>query len=135
MAAEESLQLIARVPLFAELSRDELQRIADVAIPRSFPKGVRVFHEGDHSDACYIVRSGDLRVTREHSDGRAIALATLGPGDIFGELAMLDGGTRSASVETLDDCELLALPAADVRRAIAADGEVATKLIVALTRR
>ena len=113
---EDSAPLLTRVPLFAELSGSELERIAAVAIPRSFPKGVRVFHEGDHSDACYIVRSGDLRVTREHSDGRAIALATLGPGDIFGELAMLDGGSRSASVETLSDAELLALPASDVRR-------------------
>jgi CRP/FNR family cyclic AMP-dependent transcriptional regulator len=135
MAAEEPLQLISRVPLFSELSRQELQRIADVAIPRAFPKGVRVFHEGDHSDACYVVRRGDLRVTREHSDGRAIALATLGPGDIFGELAMLDGGTRSASVETLSDCELLGLPATDVRRVIADHGDIAAKLIVAITRR
>jgi CRP/FNR family transcriptional regulator, cyclic AMP receptor protein len=135
MAAEEALQLISRVPLFSELSRSELERIADVAIPRAFPKGVRVFHEGDHSDACYIVRQGDLRVTREHSDGRAIALATLGPGDIFGELAMLDGGTRSASVETLSDCELLGLPATDVRRVVADHGDIAAKLIVAITRR
>ena len=135
MAVEESLQLIARVPLFAELSSAELERIADVAIPRSFPKGVRVFHEGDHSDACYIVRTGDLRVTREHSDGRAIALATLGPGDIFGELAMLDGGTRSASVETLSESVLLGLPATDVRRVIADHGDIAAKLIVAITRR
>ena len=132
---EESLQLLRRVPLFAELSRDELERVADVAIPRSFPKNVRVFHEGDTSDACYIVRGGDLRVTREHSDGRAIALATLGPGDFFGVLAMLDGGTRSASVETLSDCELLALPASDVRRVIATHGDIAAKLIVAITRR
>jgi CRP/FNR family cyclic AMP-dependent transcriptional regulator len=135
MPVEESLQLIARVPLFAELSRGELERIADVAIPRSFPKGVRVFHEGDHSDACYVVRTGDLRVTREHSDGRAIALATLGPGDIFGELAMLDGGTRSASVETLSDADLLGLPASDVRRVIGDHGDIAAKLIVAITRR
>jgi CRP-like cAMP-binding protein len=132
---EASLELLAKVPLFAELSRDELRRIADVAIPRSFPKGVRVFHEGDTSDACYIVRDGDLRVTREHSDGRAIALATLGPGDFFGELAMLDGGTRSASVEAITDCELLGLPASDVRRVIAAHGDIAAKLIVAITRR
>ena len=55
---------------------------------------MRVFHEGDHSDACYLVRRGDLRVTREHPDGRAIALATLGPGDLFGELAMLARGPR-----------------------------------------
>lgn len=133
--AQASLDLLGRVPLFAELSRPELERIAAVAIPRSFPKGVRVFHEGDHSDACYIVREGDLRVTREHSDGRAIALATLGPGDFFGELAMIDGGTRSASVETLSDAQLLALPGSDVRRVIAEHGDIAAKLIVAMARR
>jgi CRP/FNR family transcriptional regulator, cyclic AMP receptor protein len=136
--AEENhaiLDLLGRVPLFVELSSDELERIGRVAIPRSYPRGVRVFHEGDNSDACYIVRSGDLRVTREHSDGRAIALASLGPGDFFGELAMLDGEARSASVETLADSELLALPAGDMRRVIAGNGEIAAKLIAALTRR
>lgn len=132
---KESLELLSRVPLFAELSQSELDRIASVAIPRSFPRGVRVFHEGDHSDACYIVRSGDLRVTREHPDGRAIALATLGPGDFFGELAMFDGGIRSASVETLSEVELLALPASDVRRVVSEHGDLAAKLIVAITRR
>src|SRR3954454_2730473 len=132
---EATAALLTRVPLFAELSGSELERIAAVAIPRAYPKGVRVFHEGDNSDACYIVRNGDLRVTREHSDGRATALAPVGPGDIFGELAMLDGGTRSASVETLTDADLLALPASDVRRVIAAHGDIAAKLIVAITRR
>jgi CRP/FNR family cyclic AMP-dependent transcriptional regulator len=130
-----NIELLRRVPLFSELSAEELRKIADVAIPRSFPKGVRVFHEGDTSDACYIVRGGDLRVTREHPDGRAIALATLGPGDIFGELAMLDGEARSASVESLSDCELLALPAPDMRRLLAAAPETTVKLVVALTRR
>jgi CRP/FNR family transcriptional regulator, cyclic AMP receptor protein len=135
VASNDTIELLGRVPLFAELSEQELAQVVMVAIPRSFPKGVRVFHEGDDSDACYVVRTGDLRVTREHSDGRAIALATLGPGDFFGELAMLDGGSRSASVETLSDVELLALPAGDMRRVIAAHGEIAAKLIVALTRR
>jgi CRP/FNR family cyclic AMP-dependent transcriptional regulator len=135
MPSNETVELLGRVPLFAELSQQELEQVVSVAIPRSFPKGVRVFHEGDDSDACYVVRTGDLRVTREHSDGRAIALATLGIGDFFGELAMLDGGARSASVETLSDVELLALPAIDMRRVIAAHGEIAAKLIVALTRR
>jgi CRP/FNR family cyclic AMP-dependent transcriptional regulator len=130
-----NIELLRRVPLFSELSEEELTPIAHVAIPRSYPKGVRVFHEGDHSDACYIVRTGDLRVTREHPDGRAIALATLGPGDIFGELAMLDGEARSASVESLSECELLALPAGDVRRLLAATPETTVKLVVALVRR
>lgn len=131
----DNVSLLQRVPLFAELSNDELAQIGAVAVPRAFPRGVRVFHEGDTSDACYIVRSGDLRVTREHSDGRAIALATLAAGDIFGELAMLDGGARSASVETLADSELLALPAGDVRRLLAQHPDIAVKLIVALVRR
>jgi CRP/FNR family transcriptional regulator, cyclic AMP receptor protein len=134
-AEGEIAGLLSRVSLFDELSPGELERVASVTVQRAFPPGVRVFHEGDSSDACYVVRSGDLRVTREHPDGRAIALATLGAGDIFGELAMLDGGTRSASVETLSECELLALPAADMRRVIADHGEIAAKLIVALTKR
>jgi CRP/FNR family cyclic AMP-dependent transcriptional regulator len=132
---QPTLALLQRVPLFSELSREDIEQISRVAIPRSYPKGVRVFHEGDHSDACYIVRSGDLRVTREHPDGRAIALATLGPGDIFGELAMLDGQARSASVEALSECELLALPAGDVRRLLQRSSEITVKLVVALTRR
>src|SRR5947207_13770754 len=135
MRAADPVGRLARVPLFSELSREELQRISQVAVPASSPRGVRVSHEADHSDACYLVRSGDLRVTREHPDGRAIALATLGPGDIFGELAMFDGEARSASVETLSDSELLALPAADFRRLLADHPEIAVKLIGALTRR
>ncbi len=135
MSPGESVELLSRVPLFSELSRAELERISRVSVARSYPAGVRVFHEGDHSDACYLVRKGDLRVTREHPDGRAIALATLGAGDIFGELAMLDGEARSASVETLTDSELLALPAADVRRLLADHPGISVKLIAALTKR
>lgn len=127
--------LLRSVPLFADLEQDELESFSRVAVPRSFPASIRVFHEGDRSDACYIVRAGSFRVTREHSDGRAITLATLGPGDIFGELAMLDGEVRSASVEALTDGELLALPAGEVRALLARHPEITVKLIAALVRR
>ena len=127
--------LLRRVPLFSELSEPELDRVGQVAVPRSFPRETRVFHEGDPGDACYIIRTGSCRVTREHPDGRAITLANLGPGSIFGELAMLDGESRSASVEATEDTELLALPARDVRALIRRHPEMAEKLVVALTRR
>jgi len=124
------------VPLFAELDQDELEQFSRVAIPRAYPEGTRVFHEGDHSDACYIVKSGTFRVTREHPDGRAITLATLTEGDIVGELAMLDGEVRSASVETLGgDGELLALPASDVRALLERHPDITVKFVAALTRR
>ncbi len=135
---EQSLspvELLRSVPLFSDLEQGELDRFAQVAVPRSFPAATRVFHEGDHSDACYIVRSGSFRVTREHSDGRAITLATLGPGDLFGELAMLDGEVRSASVEALTDGELLALPASEVRALLGRHPEITVKLVAALVRR
>src|SRR4051795_3814452 len=111
-------ELLGHVPLFSELSPDELERVAQVAIPRSYPSDTRVFHEGDPGDACYIVHRGSCRVIRQHSDGRAITLATLGPGAIFGELAMLDGERRSASFEAAENTDLLALPAADVRKLV-----------------
>ncbi len=132
---EKIVELLQRVPLFSELSPSELEQVARVAVPRSFPRDTRVFHEGDEGDACYIVHTGTCRVTREHSDGRAITLASLGPGAIFGELAMFDGERRSASVEAIDDVELLALPASDVRALIRDHAEMAEKLVVALTRR
>jgi CRP/FNR family transcriptional regulator len=133
--AQSPVELLRSVPLFSDLEQDELENFSHVAVARSFPAGTRVFHEGDRSDACYIVRDGSFRVTREHSDGRAITLATLGVGDIFGELAMLDGEVRSASVEALTDGELLALPAGEVRALLARHPDITVKLIAALVRR
>jgi len=133
--AQSPVELLRSVPLFADLEQGELENFSHVAVARSFPAGTRVFHEGDRSDACYIVREGSFRVTREHSDGRAITLATLGTGDIFGELAMLDGEVRSASVEALTDGELLALPAGEVRALLARHPEITVKLVAALVRR
>ncbi|HWC08786.1 MAG TPA: Crp/Fnr family transcriptional regulator [Solirubrobacterales bacterium] len=132
---QSAVDLLKSVALFADLEEGELERFSHVAVPRTFPAGTRVFHEGDSSDACYIVKEGSFRVTREHSDGRAITLATLGPGEIFGELAMLDGDSRSASAEALSDGELLALPANDVRSLLARHPEIALKLVAGLVRR
>ena len=132
---QSAIELLRSVPLFADLEEGELERFSQVAVPRSFPAGTRVFQEGDSSDACYIVREGSFRVTREHSDGRAITLATFGSGEIFGELAMLDGDRRSASAESITDGTLLALPASDVRSLLGRNPEIALKLVAGLVRR
>jgi CRP/FNR family transcriptional regulator, cyclic AMP receptor protein len=133
--SEETIELLHHVPVFATLGDDELARVADVAVPRRFDAGVAVFHEGDESDTCYIVRSGRARAVREHSDGRALTLANFGPGEIFGELAMFDNERRSATVETLEESELLAILGGDMRRLIREHPEIAVKLIAALGRR
>src|SRR3954466_13036786 len=134
-ARQEIVKLLGGIPLFSELSPEELDRVPQMAIPPTFPRETRVFHEGDPGDACYIVSRGSCRVTRQHSDGRVITLATLGPGAIFGELAMFDGESPSPSAEAAENTELLALPANDMRTLIREHAVMAEKLIVALTRR
>ena len=95
MASADTALLLARVPVFEELTEDDLRRVAEVSVPRAFAAGDVIFREGDDSDTCYVVQSGHARALREHADGRQITLATFGPGDIFGELAMFDDERRS----------------------------------------
>jgi CRP/FNR family transcriptional regulator len=134
-SAQDTAALLARVPVFEGLASAELARVADVAVPRSFAAGEVVFREGDDSDTCYVVRSGHARAVREHADGRQITLATFGPGDIFGELAMFDDERRSATVEAIDDLEVLGIPGVDMRGLLSRHADIAVKLVIALGRR
>src|SRR6478672_11463424 len=134
-SAEETAALLSRVPVFEALRPEDLARVTDVAVPRSFRGGEVVFREGDDSDTCYIVRSGHARAVREHADGRQITLATFGPGDIFGELAMFDDERRSATVEALDDVEAIAIAGSDMRRLMRAHADIAVKLVIGVARR
>src|SRR5215216_4593118 len=134
-SAEETAALLGRVPVFEELADGDLRRVAEVSVPRRFAAGESVFREGDASDTCYIVREGHARAIREHPDGRQITLATFGPGDIFGELAMFDDERRSATVEAIDDLDALAILGGDMRRLMYEHAEIAVKLAVALVRR
>jgi CRP/FNR family transcriptional regulator len=133
--SQDVVGLLGQVPVFEVLGRDELGRIAEVAVPRSFGGGEVIFREGDASDTCYIVRSGHGRAIREHSDGRAITLANFGPGDIFGELAMFDDERRSATVETLEEVECVAVLGPDMRRLMREHSGIAVKMVISLGRR
>src|SRR5215218_10841347 len=133
--AEDVVGLLQKVPVFEALGSDDLRRVADVAVPRRFASGQVIFREGDSSDTCYVVRSGHARALRENTDGRMIALAHFGPGDIFGELAMFDDERRSATVETLDNVEAVAIAGSDMRRLLREHPDIAVKLVIALGRR
>jgi CRP/FNR family transcriptional regulator len=127
--------LLGRVPVFATLEREDLERIAEVAVPRAFEPGQLVFREGDDSDTCYIVRAGHARAIRRHPDGRTITLATFGPGDIFGELAMFEDERRSATVEALEATSVIGVLGGDMRRLMAEFPGIAMRLAIALGRR
>ena len=134
-SAQDTAALLARVPVFDELGPDDLRRVADLTVPRRFEPGEAVFREGDDSDTCYVVHSGHARALREHPDGRQITLATFGPGDIFGELAMFDDERRSATVEATDALEVLGILGPDMRRLLRRHPDMAVMLVIALGRR
>ncbi len=133
--AEETVAVLEHVPVFETLAPDDLARVAQVAVPRAFDAGQVVFREGDESDTCYVVRSGHARAVRGHTDGRTITLATFGPGDIFGELAMFDDERRSATVEAIDQVEAIAILGADMRRLLVEHADIAGKLVISVARR
>jgi CRP-like cAMP-binding protein len=134
-STDDTAELLARVPVFETLAREDLEQVARVAVPRSFAAGEVVFREGDESDTCYVVRSGHARAVRAHPDGRTITLASFGPGDIFGELAMFDNERRSATVEATDRVAAVAVLGPDMRRLMQAHSELSAKLVISLGRR
>jgi CRP/FNR family transcriptional regulator len=129
------VELLGRVPTFSTLEPSDLARIADVAVPRSFEPGQVVFREGDSSDTCYVVREGRARAIRTHGDGRTITLATFGPGDIFGELAMFEDERRSATVEAIEPISVVGVLGPDMRRLMKEHPEISARLVIALGRR
>jgi CRP-like cAMP-binding protein len=134
-STEDTIALLARVPTFEALGPEELAHVAEVAVPRAYEPGQVVFREGDESHTCYVVRRGHARAIREHADGRTITLANFGPDDIFGELAMFEDERRSATVETLDEVEAVAILGTDMRRLMREHPEIAVGVVVSLGRR
>lgn len=101
--------VLQRSPLFRGLAPAALERIAALATQRSYGAGEIVCSQGDPGDALYAVVSGRIRISSGAADGREIFLNIMEPGDSFGEIALLDGGTRTASAIAMVASELVSL--------------------------
>jgi CRP-like cAMP-binding protein len=96
--------------------------------------GTTVFRQGDPGGSIYVIRAGKVRVLKE-SNGRQRVVITLGPGDFFGEMAVVTGGPRSATAEVIEDAELLKIPAGKLQEMVAGSAEIAIRLIRHLAER
>lgn len=96
--------------------------------------GTTVFRQGDPGGSIYVIRAGKVRVVKE-SNGRQRVVITLGPGDFFGEMAVVTGGPRSATAEVIEDAELLKIPAGKLQDMVAGSAEIAIRLIRHLAER
>lgn len=110
MTDEEILEFAQKVPLFENLTKGEIQAICRAMIMREFRSGEVIVHVDDEeSQTFFIILSGMVHVGVNTSEGKQTILATLKRGDFFGEMALLDGEPRSASVYAADGCRLLML--------------------------
>lgn len=122
-------------PMFAELDAPELQRISGLCHTRHLAAGEVLFRKGDDGDALFGVRRGQIRIETGASDGARLTLNFLAPGDLFGEVAVLDGQSRTADATAGEPTELFVLRREDILAHLEREPRVAIKLIELLCRR
>jgi CRP-like cAMP-binding protein len=105
----DAVDVLANTDLFGHLDRAALEALAEHASELTFAKNEDVFHRGEHGDSLYVVVTGRVKVYVEYQPGTEMLLTTLGPHDVFGEIALLDDAGRSASAAALEATALIAL--------------------------
>jgi len=132
MSIEDTL---AQVPLFSELNRRALGRLAKGTVRPQFAIGDVIVKEGEQAVAFFYLLSGRVEVVKGAEGASPKVLRTMGPGDFFGEMALLDNYLRSATVRALEDTECLQLWRWDFLYALRTNPQIAAEILPVLSRR
>jgi CRP/FNR family cyclic AMP-dependent transcriptional regulator len=127
--------VLASASLFSELSRRDLKRLASATITRGYKKGEAIVKEGENAIAFYLITKGRVNVVRDNGGKGELVLATLGPQEFFGEMAILDSYPRSASVVAVEDTECLVLSRWDFLAELRSNPYIAVQMLPVLSRR
>ena len=128
-------EILRRAPLFAGLRPDALDGLAAQLRRHIFKRGTMIFHKDQTGDALYVIESGRVRIFLPTESGTELTVEVSGPGDVFGELALLDGRPRSASAEALEDTTTFTLTREEFKAHLAATPQLAVALIELLSTR
>ena len=107
---DNKVNILMRSPVFRDLPKAALNAIARAVQDQVVPPNTIIHREGDPGDSLYIIRSGKVRIFGRNEKGVEIDLSIQGPGDTFGEMALLTGEPMSADIEALDETHLMILP-------------------------
>lgn len=134
---EEYARILGRVPLFVDLSRRDLLRLAATARQRDYAAGAVLVQQDQPGAGLYVIVSGRVHITQRAPDGSVRDLGTLGPGDVFGEMALFDDDLtyRTATVTALEPTRVLVVPVFDFRAALREDPDIGIRLLAVLSRR
>jgi CRP/FNR family cyclic AMP-dependent transcriptional regulator len=135
MATMVSTAVLKAVPLFASFPDEQLRLLTPVITRRSLPRSTTVMASGDPTDSLYIVLSGRLKVMMSDAEGKEVILSILGPGEFFGEMGLIDDAPRSASVVSIEACELLSIAKRDFKKCLAENFEMAQAVMRGLVKR
>jgi CRP/FNR family cyclic AMP-dependent transcriptional regulator len=124
-----------KFPLFADLDDRELAEIARVAKPARYPAGDVVFYADQIGDVFYLITEGQVKVTMTSPEGKEIILSVMGPGDFFGEMALLDDEPRSATVIATEALEVMSIWRKDFLEILSENHSIAKKILAELSRR
>ena len=130
-----SPQILKTVPLFSSFSDEQLRVLQPCLQQRSYPRNSFILRAGEETDALYIILSGRVKVLIPDDQGREVILAVMGTNEFFGEMGLLDDQSSSASVETLESCQMLRLSKAGFMTCLKDNFELAMTIIRNLVKR
>ncbi len=128
-------KIIAKIPLFSALDDRELDGLVRYSQPLSLAKGETLFHKGDSGSEVYVILSGRLKASSTSENASDVLFSLMDSGEVCGELALLSGATRSATVVAIEPCQLVALGRREFLQFLAQQPDAATKLLATLAER
>jgi CRP-like cAMP-binding protein len=129
------LEFLSSVSIFSDLSDSELDNIKTLCQTRKYPKNSMIILEEEMGDVVFIVMSGTVKITRVNDEGKEVILAMLGSGEVFGEMAILDGESRSANALAQENCEVVTINREEFLNIIKTNNKVALNLMTELAVR
>jgi CRP-like cAMP-binding protein len=130
LSHETTVALLDGVEFLTPLASDEIDTLADKVETVEWGAGTTIFQEGDAGDNCYVIHSGRVKLMRRLVDGQPIALATLGHGAVVGELALFASGTRSATLQAVEQTEAIAIAGPDLVAILHGNAEAAIAMAI-----
>ena len=129
------VEMLERTPIFSELTKRDLNALAQTARRRRYAAGEVIIKEGRDAIGCFIVASGEVEVVKGLDSPDQEVLATLSPGDFFGEMAIIDDGPRSATVRAIKDTECIAITRWDFMAEVRTHPDIAIQMLPVLVKR
>ena len=123
------IDFLKSVNIFSDLSESELNNIQEICKTRKYPKNSMIILEEEMGDVVFIVMSGTVKITRVNDEGKEVILAMLGSGEVFGEMAILDGESRSANALSQENCEVVTINREDFLNLLKTNNKVSLNLM------